>query len=90
VLGGIDVKRKSRKRKGIKGDQSTGPGVLGGHGLDGVLGHVRDQHRAVHDQIRDQHREMHDQMRQQRRAIHDQLRQQRHDFRHGWPRDDED
>jgi hypothetical protein len=86
VLGGIDVKRKPRKRKGIKGDQSASPGVLGGHGLDGVLGHVRDQHRSIHDQ----HREMHDQMRQQRRAIHDQLRQQRHDFRHGWPRDDED
>jgi hypothetical protein len=90
VLGGIDVKRKSRKRKGIKGDQGTNTGLLGGHGQGGVLGHVMDQQRAIHDQIREQHREMHDQIREQRRAMHDQIRKQRHDFRHGWNPDDED
>jgi hypothetical protein len=90
VLGGIDVKRKARKRKGIKGGTAADAGLLGGRGLDGVLGHVRDQHRAMHDQIRDQHRAMHDQMRDQQRAMHDQIRQQRRQLRHGWTGDDED
>jgi hypothetical protein len=90
VLGGIDVKRKSRKRKGIKGGQATVSGVLGDHGLGGVLGHVKDQKRAIHDQIREQHREMHDQIREQQRAMHDQIREQRRQFRHGGKPDDED
>jgi hypothetical protein len=89
VLGGIDVKRKARKRKGIKGGTAA-DSELGGRGLDGVLGHVRDQHRAVHDQIRAQRREMHEQMREQQRAIHDRIREQQRQFRHGWTGDDED
>jgi hypothetical protein len=88
VLGGIDVKRKARKRKGVKGSGAADSGLLGGRGLDGVLGHVRDQHRAMHDQIRDQHRAMHDQIREQRRAMHDQIRDQQRQFRHGWTGDD--
>jgi hypothetical protein len=90
VLGGIDVKRKSRKRKGIKGGAAADSGLLGGAGLDGVLGHVRDQHRAIHEQVREQRRQVHDQIREQRRQIRDQIREQQHDFRHGWPRDDDD
>ncbi len=90
VLGGIDVKRKSRKRKGNKGSAGANYGPLGGHGLlDDMLGHVRDQQRAIHDQMREQRRETHEQIRAHRRAIHDQIREQRRDIRRGWSGDDD-
>jgi hypothetical protein len=89
VLGGIDVKRKSRKRKGTKGGATADPGILGGRGLGGLLGQSREEQRAIHDQIREQHREMHDQIREQHREMHDRMREQRRQFRHGWSGDDD-
>jgi Domain of unknown function (DUF1707) len=87
VLGGIDIKRKPRKRKGIKCGTDADRGVLGGRG---VLGHVMDQQRAIHDQIREQHREMHDQIREQHREMHDRMREQRRQLGRGWSGDDGD
>jgi uncharacterized protein DUF1707 len=91
VFGGIDVKRKRRKGKGIKSGNDAGSrmignlgigGILGQGGIlgeDGILGHVRDQHREIHEEVRER-----------RREIRDQIRRQRHDHRHGWHGDDED
>ncbi len=78
VLGGIDVKRKSRKRTGIKGTTGASSGLLGGRGLDGVLGQVRDQRHEIHEEIR-----------QRRHDIHDEIRQRRREIRQGWSGDDD-
>jgi hypothetical protein len=61
ILGGVEVKRKSRKRKGSKDDAWAAVGY--------VLGQVRDRRREVHGQIRDQRRQLHDEMRARRREI---------------------
>ncbi|HXB50778.1 MAG TPA: DUF1707 domain-containing protein [Streptosporangiaceae bacterium] len=61
ILGGIEIKRKSRKRKGGKDDARAAVGY--------VLGQVRDRRREVHEQIRDQRREIHEEMRARRREI---------------------
>ncbi len=78
VLGGIDVKRKSRKRKGMKGGAGANSSLRGGRGLDGVLDHVREQRREIHDEVR-----------QRRREIHDEIRQRRREIRKGWGADDD-
>ncbi len=78
VLGGIDVKRKARKRKGIKDGSRLGIGAPGEFGVGGILGQVREHQHAVHRQIREQRRELHDQIREQRRQM-----------RRGWTGDDE-
>ena len=61
ILGGVEVKRKSRKRKGTKDDARAAVGY--------VLDQVRDRHREVHEQIRDRRRELHEEMRARRREI---------------------
>ncbi len=71
VLGGIEVKRKSRKRKGERELRGGAAGLAGDIGLDGLLSGVRDRHREIHDQMRERHREIHDQMRERRRGSRD-------------------
>jgi hypothetical protein len=61
ILGGVEVKRKSRKRKSSKDDARAVVGY--------VLDQVRDRRRDAHDQIRDRRRELHDEMRARRREI---------------------
>jgi Domain of unknown function (DUF1707)/Cell wall-active antibiotics response 4TMS YvqF len=78
VLGGIDVKRKARKRKGVKDGSRLGIGAAGEFGVGGILDQVREHQHAVHRQIREQRRELHDQLREQRRQM-----------RRGWTGDDE-
>lgn len=77
VLGGIEVKRKPRKR----GKDRTGPagGVAGPFYGSDVLGQIRDTRREVHDQIRDARREVHREIRTRRRQI-----------RRGWSGEGED
>jgi hypothetical protein len=76
ILGGMEVKRKSRKRKGGKDDARAAVGY--------VLGQVRDRHREVHEQIRDQRREVHEQIRGRRREVHDEMRARRREIRRAW------
>jgi hypothetical protein len=61
ILGGVEIKRKSRKRKGSKDDARAVVGY--------VLDQVRDRRREVHDEIRARRREVHDEMRARRREI---------------------
>jgi len=61
ILGGVEIKRKSRKRKASKDDARAAVGY--------VLDQVRDRRREVHEQIRDRRREVHDEMRARRREI---------------------
>jgi hypothetical protein len=61
ILGGVEVKRKSRKRKGSKSDARAAVGY--------VLDQVLDRRHEVHEQIRDRRRELHDEMRARRREI---------------------
>lgn len=86
VLGGIEVKRKARRRKGDKKGIGAAARAVGDLGLDGLLGHVRDQR----FEIRDRRREVHDQIREQRRQVHDQMREQRRQMRGHWTGDDRD
>jgi Domain of unknown function (DUF1707) len=105
ILGGIDVKRKARKRKRSRGEPGSrladgqeqgilGPGgVLGAGGVlgpGGILDQVMDQRREVHDRIREQRRDAHDRIREQRRDIHRQMRDQRRQMRRDWTSDDDD
>jgi len=76
VLGGIEVKRKSRKRKGAGGRSALG--MAGPLGLEGVFGQVRERRREIHDEIR-----------QQRRELHEHMRDRRRDMRRGWTDRDE-
>ncbi len=88
VLGGIEVKRKPRKR----GKDRTGPagGVAGPFYGSDVLGQIRDTRREVHDQIRDARREVHDQIRDARREVHREIRTRRRQIRRGWSGEGED
>jgi hypothetical protein len=61
ILGGVEVKRKSRKRKGTKDDARAAVGY--------VLDQVLDRRHEVHEQIRDRRRELHHEMRARRREI---------------------
>jgi hypothetical protein len=80
ILGGIDVKRKARKRNRDRGRaasiESGGSGPLG---LDDVLSQVRQQRRQIHSDIRDRRHELHHQMRERRR-----------DIRRGWTDSDDE
>lgn len=87
VLGGIDVKRKARKRKGTRSGNRLGAAARGEIGIGGIMDQVREHRHDVHRQIRDQQRALHDQMRDQQRVLHEQLRQQRRDMRRGWAGD---
>jgi hypothetical protein len=76
VLGGMEVKRRTRKlRKGNKGIRvSFGePGQL-----EDVLGQVRERHHEIRSQVR-----------AQRQEIRDQIRARRHEIRGGWTSDDD-
>jgi hypothetical protein len=86
VLGGIDVKRKDRKRKGAK-DRCVS---TADDAVQGALGQVRDQRRAIREQMRDQQRQLHDQMRDQHRQMHDQIREQHRQLRRGWTGDSDE
>jgi hypothetical protein len=70
VLGGIEVKRKSRRRKGDKslgdGTAASLPGPLG---LHEAIGMARDQHRDALRQVRDQRRDLRHQMRDRHREL---------------------
>ena len=68
VLGGIDVKRKPRKRKGSRGNQ-LGAGASGDFGVGAMMDQVMGHHHEVHRLVREQRRQLHEQMRQQRREI---------------------
>jgi hypothetical protein len=78
VLGGIEVKRRARKRKGISDGKRLTAGAPGDFGVFGIL-----------DQVRDHQHEVHRQIREQRRELHEQLREQRRQMRRGWTGDDE-
>jgi len=68
VLGGMEIKRKERKRKGSKkGTETFGPSGLPFR--HDVLEEVRDRRREIHDQIRDRRREIHQDMRARRREV---------------------
>lgn len=75
VLGGMEVKRRMRKRKGEKGGVRV---TWGGPGqLEDVLGQVRERHHEIRSQIR-----------AQRDEIRGEIRSRRHDMRHGGTNDD--
>jgi hypothetical protein len=61
ILGGMEVKRKARKRKGSRDDSAFG---LAGD----VLGQIRDRRREVREQIRDGRREVREQIRRELRG----------------------
>jgi hypothetical protein len=90
VLGGIEVKRKARRRKGDKKGIGAAARAVSDLGLDGLLGHVRDQRQEIRNEIRDRRREVHDQIREQRREVHGQMREQRREMRRNWTGDDRD
>jgi hypothetical protein len=75
VLGGMEVKRRTRKRKGDKGVRVTygAPGQL-----EDVLGQVRERRHEIRSQIR-AHRD----------ELRGEIRARRHDTRHGWTSDDD-
>ena len=80
VLGGIEVKRKARRRRGDKGGNGITIRLPGGDlGLPGLLGQVREHRRDIHNEIR-----------AQRHEILDQVRAQRRDARRNWTRDSEE
>jgi hypothetical protein len=79
VLGGIEVKRKARRRKGDKKGRGPGGILSGNGGLDGLLGQVHERRHEIRNEIRDRRREVHDQMRERRREM-----------RGGWTGDDRD
>ncbi len=58
VLGGIEVKRKPRKRKGSKGSASPDVGLAGPLQPHEVLGEIRDRRREVRDEMRARRREI--------------------------------
>jgi Domain of unknown function (DUF1707)/Cell wall-active antibiotics response 4TMS YvqF len=78
VLGGINVKRKARKRGGCGGGNRLTAGARGDFGVFGILDQVREHQHDVHRQVREQRRELHEQLREQRRQM-----------RRGWTGDDE-
>jgi hypothetical protein len=87
VLGAIDVRRKARKRKGIKNDSSSRqiPGGAGDFGVGAIMDQVMGHHHEVHRLVREQRREMHEQMRRQRREI-----RRGWSGGYGWTGDDDD
>ncbi|HUC22663.1 MAG TPA: DUF1707 domain-containing protein [Streptosporangiaceae bacterium] len=68
VLGGVEIKRKERKRKGSKKDSDAFGRSTLPYRRD-VLDDVRGRRREIHDQIRDRRREIHQDMRERRREI---------------------
>jgi hypothetical protein len=68
ILGGIDVKRKARKRKG-GGRNRLGAGASGDFGVGAIMDQVMGHHHEVHRIVREQRHELREQLRQQRREI---------------------
>jgi hypothetical protein len=71
LLGGVEVRRKPRRRKGDKAVRNgTTVGLPGPPGLHEAIGMARDQHREALRQVRDQRRELRHQMRERHRDMH--------------------
>jgi Domain of unknown function (DUF1707)/Cell wall-active antibiotics response 4TMS YvqF len=69
VLGAIDVKRKSRRRKGSKTGNRLRAGAPGDFGAGAIMDQFRGHHHDVHRLIREQRRQVNEQIRQQRREL---------------------
>jgi hypothetical protein len=69
VLGGIEVRRKSRKRKGGGSGDGFTIRYSRDRGVEGLLSDVRERHRELHDDLRDQRRDLHHHLRERRREI---------------------